>query len=144
MQVMQAAFDPQYGEAWNRRQVGDTLTMPNAHFLLADAAGKYPASPEDTVGFTLSRSAADEEELLLIAVSPQARGQGVGNALMQRFIHDTQQRGIKKLFLEMRDCNPAIYLYQQHGFIMVGRRNNYYRSGKNGPIDALTFARNAE
>ncbi|MEO0057507.1 MAG: hypothetical protein RIT17_960, partial [Pseudomonadota bacterium] len=28
MAVMEAAFDPAYGEAWNRRQVADALSMP--------------------------------------------------------------------------------------------------------------------
>lgn len=144
MRVMQEAFDPAYGEAWNRRQVGDTLIMPNTHFTLADANGQTPDQPDDALGFTLSRSAADEEELLLIAVVNYARGKGIGSTLLQRFIGDTQERGIKRLFLEMRDGNPAVSLYERHGFVIVGRRINYYRSGKDGPFDAITFSRLVE
>ncbi|GAA0275681.1 hypothetical protein GCM10009127_15380 [Alteraurantiacibacter aestuarii] len=140
MQVMEASFDPAYGEAWNRRQVGDTLTMPGTFFLLADGNGAEPRAMEDTRGFALSRAAAEEEELLLIAVMPQARGSGVGSALMKRFLDCAQIRGSKRLFLEMRDGNPAVKLYQNHGFEEVGRRINYYRSGIDGPFDAITFA----
>ena len=39
MAVMEAAFDPAYGEAWNRRQVTDALAMPNTHALAVDADG---------------------------------------------------------------------------------------------------------
>ncbi len=140
MEVMEAAFDPAYGEAWNRRQVGDALAFPNTHFLLADIAGRDPDRPEDAVGFTLSRQAADEEELLLIAVMPQARGNGVGKALMQRFIASAASRGSTRLFLEMREGNPAQALYERHGFTLAGRRRDYYRSGKIGPFDALTYS----
>lgn len=141
MAVMEAAFEPAYGEAWNRRQVGDALGFPNTHFLLADKAGLEPDRPEDAVGFALSRQAADEEELLLIAVMPQARGLGVGHALMERFIASARSRGSSKLFLEMREGNPAQLLYTRHGFAVVGQRKDYYRSGTIGPFDALTFSR---
>lgn len=141
MAVMEAAFEPAYGEAWNRRQVSDALSFPNTHFLLADERGLEPDRPEDAVGFALSRQAADEEELLLIAVMPQARGGGVGHALMRRFVASARARGSTRLFLEMRQGNPAEVLYTKHGFAIVGRRKDYYRSGTNGPFDALTFSR---
>ena len=38
MAVMEAAFDPAFGEAWTRRQVGDARVLPNTHYLLAGAA----------------------------------------------------------------------------------------------------------
>lgn len=144
MRVMQSAFDPTYGEAWNRRQVSDMLIMPGTHFLLTDSRGHDPKTPDAALGFTMSRNVLDEEELLLIAVSKQAREKGIGSALLQRFINDTQSRGIKRLFLEMRDGNPAVSLYERHGFMVVGRRSNYYQSGIDGPFDAITFARMVE
>ena len=39
MVVMEAAFDPAFGEAWNRRQVADALTLSSTHALVVDAAG---------------------------------------------------------------------------------------------------------
>lgn len=141
MHVMDCAFDPAFGEAWNRRQVSDALTVPNTRFLLADIHGREPENLEDTVGFTLSRTILDEEELLLIAVKPQSRGHGVGKALMKHFIDTASNRGVIKLFLEMRDGNPAEQIYREHGFRPIGRRTNYYRSGNSAPIDAITFSR---
>ncbi len=139
--VMDAAFDPVYGEAWNRRQIGDALTFRHNHFLLVDADGNEPARVDDTAGFVLSRQVVDEEELLLIAVVPQARRRGVGSALLRQFIASAQQRGSTRLFLEMRDGNPAAALYLAHGFVPSGRRINYYRSGTIGPLDAITYLR---
>jgi ribosomal-protein-alanine N-acetyltransferase len=89
----------------------------------------------------MSRGAADEEELLLIAVHPDHRGRGVGTALLQRFIAAAEARGAARLFLEMRDGNPAESLYLQAGFEPVGRRRNYYRGAAKGPLDAITYAR---
>lgn len=141
MHVMQLAFDPAYGEAWNRRQIGDALTFQHNHFLLLDGAGRVPQRVEDTAGFTLSRHVVDEEELLLIAVVPQARGRGVGSALMRQFIAEATARGSTRLFLEMRDGNPAQALYLAYGFQPAGRRINYYRAGTIGSLDAITYVR---
>ena len=133
MAVMQAAFDPTYGEAWNRGQVSDALIMPNTHYLLAGPGGAPPREDEPAVGFTLSRGAADEEELLLIAVAPPYRGRGLGAALMQRFVDEAHERGVVRLFLEMRDGNTAEALDHKFGFVSVGRRKNYYRRGSGSP-----------
>jgi ribosomal-protein-alanine N-acetyltransferase len=141
MAVMEAAFDPAFGEAWTRRQVSDSLVMPNTHYLLAAVDGQVPGEGRPAVGFTLSRGAADEEELLLIAVHPDHRGQGIGAALLERFVETAQARGAKRLFLEMREGNKAEALYRRHGFESVGRRRHYYRRGSGSPLDAITFAR---
>lgn len=141
---MEAAFDPAYGEAWNRRQVSDALLMPNTYYLLADPEGHEPAANEPVAGFVMSRGILDEEELLLIAVHPDHRRRGVGAALIRRFIETATERGRRNLFLEMREGNGAAALYQRFGFQPVGRRRNYYRSARQGPLDAVTYARRQE
>lgn len=139
MAVMEAAFDPAFGEAWTRRQVEDALALPSTHYLLIGPDG---APPRDApaAGFALSRGAADEEELLLLAVGPEHRGRGVGGALLELYIAQARVRGVARLFLEMRDGNPAESLYRRHGFERVGRRRHYYRRGSQAPLDAITFA----
>jgi len=52
-----------------------------------------------------------------------------------------EERGAARLFLEMRDGNPAESLYRRAGFEPVGRRRNYYRNAAKGPLDAITYAR---
>ena len=141
MAVMDTAFDPEFGEAWTRRQVGDTLIMPHTGYLLADREGGAPAPGEPAAGFVLWRGAAGEEEVLLIAVAPGQRRRGIGRALLERFIAEARERGTHRLFLEMREGNPAENLYHQFGFTAAGRRRNYYRRARNGPIDAITYVR---
>ena len=141
MAVMEAAFDPAYGEAWNRRQVSDALMMPNTHYLLVDAQGREPADGSPAAGFVMSRGAVDEEELLLLAVHPRDRGRGLGTALLRRYIDAAEARGVTKLYLEMRDGNSAESLYLRAGFVPIGRRRNYYRNAALGPLDAITYVR---
>ena len=141
MQVMESAFDPAFGEAWNRRQVSDALIMRGTHYLLAGPDGAPPSSPQCAAGFAMSRFAVDEEELLLIAVRPDFRGQGIGTALLSRVIAVASGRGANRLFLEMREGNPAQNLYIDFGFQCVGRRKGYYKSGQSEVLDALTVAK---
>ena len=135
MDVMEVAFDPTWAEAWNRRQVSDSLAMPNSHYLLEPGIG------ESAVGFTLTRYAPGEEELLLIAVRPEMRGQGIGRSLLERAFAAARERGAERMFLEMRDNNPAITLYRAAGFEPIGRRKAYYRLPSGEFLDAITFAR---
>jgi [ribosomal protein S18]-alanine N-acetyltransferase len=142
MAVMDAAFDPAFGEAWNRKQVRDALTLSNTHALVVDdkgvAIGDRPL-PQAAAGFVLTRHAADEEELLLIAVSPSCRRRGLGSALIKLLIEEARKRGTAYIFLEMRRGNPAMHLYQRLGFEPIGERPEYYRTANGERIDAITF-----
>ena len=141
MLVMDEAFAPEYGEAWNRRQVSDALVMPNTRYGLSTAEGRVNVRSTDTVaGFYLSRSILDEEELLLFAISPAFRRRGLGHALMERFVAEARSNGMKRLFLEMRAGNPAGHLYEAHGFVAVGRRPHYYRTPDGTRLDAISHA----
>jgi len=141
MAVMQSAFDPAWGEAWNRRQVEDALSLPTTHSLLMDVNGDYPAqSGQLAAGFVLTRYVAGEEELLLIAVTPQHRRRGIGRKLIDQMRINAKQRGADRIFLEMRHNNPAEKLYRQVGFEPIGKRPNYYLAAEGVRLDAITFA----
>lgn len=142
MRVMDAAFDPAYGEAWNRRQISDALLLPSTHALLVDADGALTdAVSSPPAGFVLSRHAADEEELLLIAVLPDARTRGLGQILIDLLFRSAAKRGVNHIFLEMRRDNPAIHLYQKVGFEPIGERPYYYKLLDGTRLDAITFRR---
>ncbi|WP_337660984.1 GNAT family N-acetyltransferase [Erythrobacter sp. Alg231-14] len=143
MTVMNQAFDPMFGEAWNHRQVADALTMPNTHAIVVDINGNAIEEdisvPNEAAGFVLTRHAADEEELLLIAVLPECRGRGLGQKLIDRLLKTSRNRGIERMFLEMRRGNPAIHLYQKLGFEPIGERLKYYTLSDGSRVDAITF-----
>lgn len=139
MDVMAGAFAPEYGEAWNRRQVSDSLLLTGTGYCLIGADGSFdPDMAEPVAGFALTRSIFDEEELLLFAVLPQYRGKGLGAALLTEVIARAQKRGIRRLFLEMRRNNPAGKLYTGFGFRTVGVRPGYYRTASGERLDALS------
>lgn len=140
MMVMEQAFDPTWGEAWNRNQVAGALAMPTTYAILLDASGKHtgPMGPP-AAGFVLSRNAPGEEELLLIAVSPDHRRKGLGKILIEELAKAARSRGAERIFLEMRSNNPAERLYRLVGFEPIGKRKNYYLKSDGERLDAITF-----
>ncbi len=137
MLVMNDSFDPAYGEAWTAPQCAGLMPMPGVWLSVA-------RDGDSTLGFALGRVVVREAELLLLAVKRSSQGAGVGRRLLQRFVEIAAARGAQRLYLEVRDGNPAIKLYRSAGFSEVGRRKNYY-TGRDGQIyDALTLARRAK
>lgn len=131
--LMEIAFDPRFGEAWTRGQCLGVLAMPGVRLTLAQADGR-PA------GFAMVRQVLDEVELLLIAVAPAERRQGVGQALLGAVLSDAAASAARQIHLEVRAGNPAALLYRQAGFTKVGERRGYYR-GRGGQLhDAHTYA----
>ena len=84
-------------------------------------------------GFVICRKAADEAEILTIAVKSNQRRKGFGQMLIDELIRQLYRDGIKKLFLEVDDQSTgAVKLYEKIGFKRVGSRSQYYSpSGKN-------------
>jgi ribosomal-protein-alanine N-acetyltransferase len=134
MDVMEHAFDPLFGEAWNAGQCLGIMSLPDVWLSFAEAGDRI-------VGFALSRLLMDEAELLLLAVEPDARGHGVGRALIERTVAIAIGKGAHRLLLEVRDGNQALDLYQGSGFSEIGRRRDYYRGSDGTTRDALTLAR---
>ena len=135
MDVMASAFDPRFGEGWTRSQCAGILPLSGVMLMLArDVRG-------DVHGFSLLRTVADEAELLLLAVSPEAQRHGVGTSLLEHFIDHGRRSGIRRLHLEVRDGNSAVAMYQTFGFKAEGRRSKYYSGQDGSQHDALTMAR---
>jgi ribosomal-protein-alanine acetyltransferase len=90
--------------------------------------------------------APGEAQLLNLTVAQYARRQGIGRALLRRFLADARQRGAAQCFLEVRESNaPAIALYAAEGFVSVARRIAYYPPASSGEReDALVMRRALE
>ena len=138
MDIMAAAFEPTYGEAWTRSQCAGILPMAGVALRLAERGGGDGGS--GIAGFALIRAIADEAELLLIAVDPAAQHKGIGAALVEDFVRLATSRGARRLHLEVRDGNSASVLYERVGFTLVGRRRDYYSGLDGHKRDALTLA----
>jgi ribosomal-protein-alanine N-acetyltransferase len=86
------------------------------------------SSERPVAGFVLSRLAADESEILTIAVDAAQQGRGVGRALLSENLRQAANAGAKAMFLEVaKDNAPALALYERFGFVKVGERAGYYR-----------------
>ncbi len=69
----------------------------------------------------------DEADLVNIAVLPEYRGKGVGQALLHELVMDASSRDLKCVHLEVRESNQvAISLYTKYGFTVVGVSKNHY------------------
>ena len=135
MTIMTAAFSPRYGEAWTRSQCAGILPMSGVSLMLARDYG----SPQP-VGFSLFRTVAGEAELLLLAVTPDHQGRGVGRLLLDEFVERARGAGASRVHLEVRDGNPAVEMYRRAGFAPAGRRERYYRGNDGRQYDAITLA----
>ena len=127
------AFGPMGERVWTRQDIAELLASPGVTGLLlrADATD---------VGFALYRRAADEAELLTVAVRPDHRRQGAGRVLLGAVVDRLRTLGVRTLFLEVGVDNPAASaLYQQAGFQAVGRRAAYYRRGQAPAADAIVM-----
>jgi [ribosomal protein S18]-alanine N-acetyltransferase len=101
------------------------------------AAGSGAGKAE---GFALSRIAADEAEVLSIAVSPERRGEGVARRLLETHREVLLLSRVRVLFLEVEDSNaPALALYARQGFREVSRREAYYRKADGSAATALVM-----
>ena len=103
------------------------LALPGAFGWIAPAGG-----------LALARVAADEAEILSLAVVPALRGRGLGRTLLEWAAATAAERGAGTLFLEVSAGNEAARrLYAAAGFAQVGRRVGYYPGGG----DALVLRR---
>jgi ribosomal-protein-alanine acetyltransferase len=89
------------------------------------------------VGFLVSRQSfggngreLPEREILNVAVAPPFRRMGIASTLLR---HELRHKAT--YFLEVRESNQAAQmLYQQFGFVEIGRRSKYYQEPSEGAI----------
>ena len=93
-----------------------------------------------TVGYLSLMSVLDEGEIQNVAVAPDARRRGIGRALLAEAVAVSLRRGIKYLYLDVRESNEsARALYRSQGFADIGRRRGYYDEPDE---DAILMSRN--
>lgn len=116
---------------WTADQIRGEIESSNAVFLVAEADGGI-------VGYLSGAVAFDECEISNIAVDGSYRRQGIGSALFAAFMPAVAERGVKRVYLLVRDGNTAATeLYKSIGFSSVGKRHGYYGDG-----DAVIMSRN--
>ncbi|HYZ33702.1 MAG TPA: GNAT family N-acetyltransferase [Crenalkalicoccus sp.] len=120
-----ACFAPHPG--WGADAIALMLAQPGGFALCVPGQG-----------FVLARAVGGEAEILSVGVVPAARRQGLGGRLLAAAMFGAAARGAAAMFLEVGAANvAALALYRAAGFVVVGRRRDYYGGG----ADALVMRR---
>lgn len=116
------------GDRLSRRSLQRLLARPSAEIWLAQGDGAVLA---DAV--VLYRAGSRAARLYSLIVAPQARGRGIGAALLEHALLAAAARGCERLALEVRSDNAgAIALYRRHGFGVRRALPGYYGDGGMG------------
>jgi ribosomal-protein-alanine N-acetyltransferase len=111
-----------FSDPWSENSIASELDNPLSYWLVAEDNGKI-------AGYVGSQSVLDAADMMNLAVSPDCRQQGVGQALVNELVQHLQKNNVIALLLEVRVSNaPAISLYEKLGFEQVGRRPKYYHN----------------
>lgn len=125
------AFD----EAWSGDAIAGVILGLGAIALIAHADDR-------AAGFVLGRTAADECEILTLAVLPVMRRQGIAWALIERLSARSVAAGAETMFLEVAEDNAAAgQLYASLEFATTGRRPDYYQRRGRPDMAALVLRR---
>jgi len=110
-----------FAAPWSEESFGKEI-MENrlAFYIVAEIDGRM-------VGYAGLWCIADEGHITNVAVHPDFRRRGIGEALVSVLLQHTAENGILSHTLEVRASNaPAISLYKKFGFEPAGFRKNYY------------------
>ncbi len=122
-----------FRRGWSEDEIERLLLERNVHAHRALIGRRL-------VGFIMSRIAADEAEILSVAVAPEERGRAIAGRLLRLHLGRLAALGVRTVFLEVEDGNiPALRLYR--GFKEVGRREGYYSKDSAAPARALVLRR---
>nr|WP_255720781.1 GNAT family N-acetyltransferase [Acuticoccus kalidii] len=132
-EIHAASFDA----PWSADEQAALNDKPNVATFVARRGSA--TSSRRPIGFITVRHAADEGEVLTMAVHPRQRRAGVGRLLLNAALRHLYAERVNEVFLEVDPQNePALNLYKRTGFVPVGERPDYYRDA-NGAHKALTM-----
>ena len=113
-----------FSDPWSVNSITAELNNPLSLWIVAMDEDKL-------VGYVGSQSVMGWSDMMNLAVLPEYRRMGIGEALVEALTEKLKEKENTCLTLEVRASNdPAIALYHKLGFVQVGRRPNYYRNPK--------------
>jgi len=125
-----------FDHPWDGESIRKLMVMPGT---LALAALSRLGKP---LGFLLVRAAADEAEILTLAVAPRFRRRRIASRLIAGAIDLLAVTGARRLHIEVARSNiPAMRLYETAGFAVNGTRRDYYAKRDGSYEDAVMMSR---
>ena len=117
-----------FSRPWTAEQLKSQMRDEQHEFIAAVSDGMV-------LGYVGLMYVLDEGYISNVAVHPDARRQGIGDALIDVLAAKAAELELAFLTLEVRESNaPAIALYAKHGFHPVGKRKNYYDAPKEDAV----------
>ena len=117
-----------FSRPWTAEQLKSQMRDEQHEFIAAVGDGRV-------LGYVGLMYVLDEGYISNVAVHPDARRQGIGDALIDALAAKAAELELAFLTLEVRESNaPAIALYAKHGFHPVGKRKNYYDAPKEDAV----------
>ena len=116
MEIENACFST----PWKEPTFRGLMRRTDTDLFVAEQEGRI-------LGYAACWTVIDQSELGNVAVAGEARGRGIGGALVDAVIGRVRERGAGEVFLEVRESNRAAQsIYRDRGFVVVGRRRSYY------------------
>jgi ribosomal-protein-alanine N-acetyltransferase len=117
---------------WSLNMFKKELRVGIARNLVA-LAGRQ--DKKQIVGYINFWIFSGESHLNNIAVKNEFRGKGIASRLMKAMIERSCEEGVLRGTLEVREKNrAAIALYVRYGYVVKGRRPNYYYDSKEDAV----------
>ncbi|MGH6874062.1 MAG: GNAT family N-acetyltransferase, partial [Aestuariivirgaceae bacterium] len=125
-----------FDHPWDAGSIRKLMAMPGALALVA--LSRFG----EALGFLLARAAADEAEILTLAVAPHFRRRRIGSRLLACAVDMLAAQGARRLHIEVARSNiPATRLYEAAGFAVNGTRRDYYAKPDGTYEDAVMMSR---
>ena len=122
-----------FSDPWSAESISSELDNRLSYWLVAGESGKV-------VGYVGSQSVLDSADMMNIAVAPEYRRLGIGNALIEALVTYLRNKSIRFLLLEVRVSNGnAISLYEKYGYQRYGIREKYYPDGEDAYLMTKTL-----
>jgi len=105
--------------AWPAESFWGELARPDRYYVVA--------GDETVLGYAGLWSVPPDADIQTLAVSPSARGKGLGHDLLAHLLTQARAGACRRMHLEVKADNAAaISLYESAGFGLVRRRPRYY------------------
>ncbi|PWM36612.1 MAG: ribosomal-protein-alanine N-acetyltransferase [Clostridiales bacterium] len=124
-EIERACFGSQ---GWSEESLRALLQNPLSDVLVLESDGR-------ACGYAGMNSVLDEGYINDIAVLPEFRRRGFGQALLEGLIARAGERQLRFLTLEARESNrAALALYEKNGFLRAGIRRGFYAAPREDAI----------
>ncbi|MEM2106045.1 MAG: ribosomal protein S18-alanine N-acetyltransferase [Candidatus Bathyarchaeia archaeon] len=114
-------------------------------FIVAEESGEIVGYIMCRIEFGLSdfgfSGLIKKGHIVSVAVMPQHRRKGIGQALITEALNGMRSYGAKQCFLEVRVTNdPAINLYKKLGFKITRKIHGYYADGEDAYVMSMEIS----